>query len=120
QEVERLEREVYQQERAWQPQQEILEQQKALLLQSILALRKEQEERAHEQQKVSAAMANARKMAADRLEPLLQERHQLLAAYQTWKRAQEQRTKIWQNAQAELTYVRSMGRLKRFFSEYAR
>ncbi len=119
QQVERLEREVHQQERAWQTRREELEQKKAPLLQTILTLRNEKEERAREQQKMSQAKAKAREVAANLLEPLLQERQRLLTAHQSWKKAQHQRTEAWQSAQAELTLVHGMGRVKRFFSRVA-
>lgn len=70
QQIERLEREMNQQERAWQPRWEELEQKSAVLLQSLLRLRKEQEERAREQQKVSDAKAKARKEASKLVERL--------------------------------------------------
>ena len=119
QQIERLEREMLQQEHAWQPRREELEQKSSVLFQSMLRLRKEQEERAREQQRVSDARAKARKEASKLVEPLHQKRQQLLAARQSWQRAWQQRTEAWQAAQAELTLVHGMGRVRRFFSPYA-
>ncbi|MBA2677559.1 MAG: AAA family ATPase [Ktedonobacteraceae bacterium] len=119
QQIEDLGRRVREQEKAWQPRRDALEEEIASLEEDMAPFLKRVQEREQNRQRLLTKNANDRKDAEEILAPLQKEERELTRVRDEWVKASERRARQWEKKTYEISQIRGMSRIRRFFSEYS-